>query len=272
MRFAPIALGTAVAVGLAASPALGTDLAMPESVLVHRGQTYVSQIGAAGNNDGSIARVNRRGNVTGTVVQGGGATTLVDPKGLAAIGNQICATDVTAVRCYDRNTGAPGIVVNPPGASFLNDLVDKGGAYWASDTRANAIYRIATTGAVRRIGLPRRFSAPNGLVVHPRTRELWIVTTPGSPGAEIVRRRANGRLVLVKADRRLRGLDGIVFVGSSAFVTDFLTGRLWRLDARGRLTQRARLPGSPADLDFHPGLRRLIIPQLAAGHLLYRRP
>ena len=109
VRLAPIALGTAATVALAAAPAAASHLTMPESVLVHRGQTYVSQIGTVGANDGSIVRVNRAGNVTGTVVHGGGATTLVDPKGLAAMGNQICVTDVTAVRCFNRNTGAPGM-------------------------------------------------------------------------------------------------------------------------------------------------------------------
>ncbi len=263
-----VAVATLALAG-AATAALDT----PESVVFHKGKIYVSQIGRFGVNDGSLVRVDRRGNVLQTIVRGDAGTDLVDPKGLAVVRNKLCVTDVTVIRCFNRTTGAQTRLVSPPGAQFLNDLTNRGATMYASDTMADVIYRVAKNGAVRQINLPARFSAPNGVAVHPKTKELWFVTAPGQAGqAEIARRTARGKIRLVKASSAFTSLDGLAFKNATAYVTDFQTGELWRLSPRGKLKRRTTLTGSPADLTFAAPLNRLLIPRLNGDDLVVRKP
>ena len=270
-----IALVAGVAALALVPSAAGAHLATPESALHYRGTIYVSLIGAFGVNDGAIARVDATGNPVGTLVQASDAVPLADPKGLAAIGTTLWVTDVTQIRSFDLATGTAGRAVDlSASARFLNDLaVDRRGNLWASDTQASALYRVSPAGQVARIALPPRFAAPNGLAVHPGTGELWIVTAPGVAGqAEIARRTARGKLVLVKTSPRFRGLDGLAFVGKVAYFSDFQTGAVWKLTADGKLTKWAQLAGSPADLSYAPALKRLLVPLLQAGHFTTLKP
>jgi len=274
MRRIGLILGLAAALALVPA-ASAAHLATPESALFHRGTIYVSLIGAFGANDGSIVKVDASGVVTGTLVQASATTSLADPKGMASAGSTLWVTDVTVIRSFDLGTGAAGRMADlSASARFLNDLaVDRRGNLWASDSQGNALYRFATTGQVTRIALPGRFSAPNGLAVHPGTGELWFVTAPGVPGqAEVVRRTASGKFMLVKTARQLVSLDGLAFVGKVAYFSDFQTGSVWKLAADGKLTKRAQLAGSPADLSYAPALKRLLVPLLRAGHFTTLKP
>ena len=272
MRWIGLILAGALLLVPAAS---GSHLATPESALHHRGTIYVSLIGAFGANDGAIAKVDASGKVVQTLVQASDTTPLADPKGMAISGSTLWVTDVTQIRSFDLATGTAGRVVDLSAtARFLNDLaVDGRVNLWASDSQANALYRVSPAGQVTRIALPVRFAVPNGLAVHPATGELWIVTAPGVAGqAEIVRRTAKGKLVLVKTVPQFRGLDGLAFVGKVAYVSDFQTGAVWKLTVDGRLTKRAQLAGSPADISYAPALKRLLVPLLQAGHFTTLKP
>ena len=208
-----------------------------------------------------------------TIVQGGAATDLADPKGLSIVRNKLCVTDVTVIRCFNRTTGAQTRLVTPAGAQFLNDLTNRGARMYVSDSMANVIYRVAKNGTVRQINLPARFGAPNGVAIHPITKQLWFVTAPGQAGqAEIARRTARGAIKLVKSNSAFTSLDGLTFKRSTAYVTDFQTGELWRLSPRGKLKRRATLTGSPADLTYATPLNRLLIPRLNGDDLVVRRP
>ncbi len=266
---ARLALALVVA-AVFAGQAGAAHLTNPESVLFHKGKIYVSEIGAFGATDGRIVIVNKAGTVVKTLVKTGDAQ---DPKGMAVVGKKLWVTDVFRLRSFDLASGTPGATVRLPRAQFANDLVaDKKGNLWASDTRGNALYRVTKKRAVKRFGLPAKFAAPNGVAVHPRTKELWFVTAAGARKSEVVRRTAKGKYKLVKANKSFAGLDGLVFVGKNAVFTDFMTGALWRLAPGGTLKRRATLNGSPADLTYAPSFKRLLIPLLDGGHLLVRKP
>lgn len=272
MRWIGFMLVVAVTLVPAASSA---HLVAPESVLYAGGSTHVSVVGAFGANDGSIVRTNSTGAITGTLVQASDASPLVDPKGMAVIGSTLWVTDVTSLRSFTLGTGAPGAIVDlSASARFLNDLaVDKRRNLWASDSQGNALYRIAPGGQLTRLALPGTYAAPNGLAVHPTTGDLWFVTAPGVAGqAEVARMTASRKYVTVKSAKQFRGLDGLAFVGKTAYFTDFQTGSVWKLAANGKLTKRAQLAGSPADLAYVPALKRLVIPLLTGGHLTMLRP
>ena len=262
-------LAVAVAAALA-GPAGAGHLKNPESALFHKGKIYVSVIGDVGADDGSIVIVNKKGNVVRTFVQAGDAK---DPKGMAGVGKKLWVTDDDILRSFELSSGAPSTTVALPKAEFANDLAaDKKGNLWVSDTRADALYRVTRKGKVKRFRLAPKFGSPNGLAFHPKTKELWFVTSAGAGSSVVARRTRKGKIKLVKANKSFAGLDGLVFVGENAHFTDFITGAVWRLSRKGQLKRRATIAGSPADLTYAPSLKRLLIPLIGAGHVVARRP
>ena len=214
--------------------------------------------------------VDTKANVVETLVAPGDVK---DPKGMAVVGKKLWVTDVSMIHSFNVTTGKALATIRLPDAEFANDIAaDKKGNLWVSDTRGNALYRVTKKGAVKRFGLPAKFGAPNGVAFHPRTGELWFVTADGRGASEVARRTGKGKIKLVKAKMSFEGLDGLAFVGKNAVFSDFMTGALWRLTPKGKLTRRATLQGSPADLAWAPALKRLLIPQIDGGHLLVRKP
>jgi sugar lactone lactonase YvrE len=176
---------------------------------------------------------------------------------------------VTRIRSYDLRTGAAGRVIDIAGSIFVNDLaVDRRGNLWASDSETRMLYRVSAAGAVARFRLPSGIPGlPTGVAVHPRTGEIWFVTFRESGGgAQIARLTGAGRFVRVLTSPRLRQLDGLAFVGGTAYISDFGDGSIWRLSSDGTLTRRAIVAGSPADISYAPRLRRLLIPLIQRGH------
>ena len=266
---ARLALAVLVAAVLAA-PVGASHLTNPESALFHKGKIYVSVIGDFGAEDGSIVIVDRKANVVDTFVDAGD---LKDPKGMAVVGKKLWISDVSMLRSFNVATGKPAATIRLPDAEFANDVAaDARGNLWVSDTRGNALYRVTRKGAVKTFALPARYASPNGLAFHPKTGELWVVTADGAGSSEIARRTKKGTMRLVKAKKSFEGLDGLAFVGKNAIFSDFMTGALWRLTPKGKLTRRATINGAPADIAWAPALKRLLIPQIASGHLLVRKP
>ncbi len=267
----------------ASSMAFAGNLTRPESALIHRGKIYVSQQGTfeqaqpgsampGAATDGSVVIVNRKGKALKTFVQN-----LVDPTGMAVIGQTLWVNDGALIRSYNTKTGAAGkfidLTATVPNGTFLNDLAAVGKTLWATNTAANAVYRIKMNGAVKSFALPQGFALPNGIALNPRTKQLWIVTTDprlvpgigGQPGAAILRMTKARMMKPVIRSPALRALDGIVFQGKHAIVSDFRTGKIWRLLANGKLRRIATLKGSPADIGYDAARKQLLVPLLGAG-------
>jgi hypothetical protein len=255
--------------------ASASHLAMPESTLFHDGKIYVSLIGDPENNDGAIVTVDSRGRVTGTLARASRRAPLVDPTGMAVTGSTLWVNDVTRIRSFDLRTGAAGRVIDLSAfAVFVNDLaVDRRGNLWASDSETHSLYRVSAAGQVARMRLPKRFPGrPNGVALHPRTGEIWFVTFRDTGAAQVGRVTRAGRVVEVKTSPRLKHLDGLAFVGRTAYISDFENGSIWKLSADSRLTRRAVLAGSPADISYAPSLKRLLIPLIQGGHFTTLKP
>ena len=207
--------------------ASASHLAMPESALSHNGKIYVSLIGDPGNNDGAVVTVDSSGKVMGTLVRASAATPLVDPTGMAVTGSTLWVNDGTRIRSYDLKTGAAGRVVEIPGSIFVNDLaVDRRGNLWASDSEARSLYRVSAAGRVTRLRLPKRFRGlPNGVALH-QSGEIWFVTFNESAvgGAQVGRVSPAGAFTEVLSSPRLRQLDGLAFVGPTAYIPTSGTG------------------------------------------------
>jgi hypothetical protein len=274
-----IAYGVALGfwtVGLFLAPAASAShLAMPESALFHDGRIYVSLIGDPENNDGSVVTVDATGNVTETLAQASTANPLFDPTGMAIRGSTLWVNDVTRIRSYDLRTGAAGRVINIARSVFVNDLAaDRRGNLWASDSETRMLYRVSAGGAVTRFRLPSGIPGlPNGVALHPRTGEIWFVTfLESGGGAQVARLTVDGRFERVKSSPRLRQLDGLAFVGRTAYISDFGDGSIWRLTGNGTLTRRAVVAGSPADISYAPRMNRLLIPLIQRGHFTTLAP
>jgi sugar lactone lactonase YvrE len=264
------------AAGLTLVPAASAShLAMPESALFHKGTIYVSLIGDPENNDGAVVTVDSTGKVTGTLVRASGAKRLVDPTGMAVAGSTLWVNDVTRIRSYDLRTGAAGRVVAIQRSVFINDLaVDRHGNLWASDSETRSLYRVSAAGSVTRFRLPAMFRGlPNGVALHP-SGDMWFVTFNESAvgGAQVGRVSPAGVFTEVIRSPRLRQLDGLAFVGRTAYISDFGNGSIWKLSANGTLTRRAVVAGSPADISYAPALKRLLIPQIQRGHFTTLKP
>lgn len=264
------------AVGLTLVPtASASHLAMPESALFHDGKIYVSLIGDPENNDGAVVSVDTTGKVTGTLVRASGATPLVDPTGMAVVGSTLWVNDVTRIRSYDLRTGAAGRVVAIPRSVFINDLAaDRRGNLWASDSETRSLYRVSRAGSVTQFRLPASIRGlPNGVALHP-SGDMWFVTFNESAvgGAQVGRVSPSGVITDVMSSPRLRQLDGIAFVGRTAYISDFGNGSIWKLSGNGTLTRRAVVAGSPADISYAPSLKRLLIPLIQRGHFATLKP
>ena len=276
MRKQRVALVCAAAAITLVPDASGSHLAMPESALFHDGKIYVSLIGDPENNDGAVVTVDVMGNLTGTLVRASAGKPLVDPTGMAATDSKLWVNDGRRIRSYDPTTGAPGRVVPIPRSVFINDLaVDRRGNLWASDSETRSLYRVRGAGRVTRFPLPASFRGlPNGVAVHPTRNELWFVTFNESAvgGAQVGRMTASGAFEEVISSPRLKQLDGLAFVGRTAYISDFGNGSIWKLSTDGRLTRRAILAGSPADISYAPSLKLLLIPLIRRGHFTTLTP
>lgn len=271
-----IGLVLAAAASLLVPAASASHLAMPESTLFHDGKIYVSLIGDPENNDGAVVTVDAKGKVTGTVARASTGKPLVDPTGMAVTGSTLWVNDGRRIRSYNLKTGAPGRVIAIPRSVFINDLaVDRRGNLWASDSETRSLYRVNRGGRVTRFPLPKSFSGlPNGVALHPTSGEIWFVTFNESAagGAQVGRVSSAGAFAEVIGSPRLSQLDGLAFVGRTAYISDFGNGSIWKLSPDGKLTRRAILAGSPADISYAPALKRLLIPLIQGGHFATLEP
>lgn len=146
-----------------------TGFNTPESVLYdeERDVFYVSNVNgvpSAVDGNGWIAVVNAASidSVVHLVDGGVNGAVLNAPKGLALTGDTLWVADITAVRSFNRTTGAPltTIALDSLGATFLNDIaIGPDGALYVTDTGIN----IDSTGTITHPGTDRVFRIADGV-------------------------------------------------------------------------------------------------------------
>ncbi len=74
--------------------------------------------------NGYISRVSPDGEILDLkwIDGSSGGVDLSAPKGMAISGGLLYVSDITEIRLFDANTGAPKGMVAVPGATFLNDV------------------------------------------------------------------------------------------------------------------------------------------------------
>ncbi|MDQ7844520.1 MAG: SMP-30/gluconolactonase/LRE family protein [Armatimonadota bacterium] len=244
----------------------------PESVLYDpTGDVYlVSNINGnptATDDNGFISRVRPDGRIaTLKWIDGAGAAvTLNAPKGMAISGEILYVTDITAIRMFDRRTGAPKGSVAVPGSTFMNDAAagPDGSVYFTdsglkpdfSPSGTDAVYRLRN-GALSTVAKGAHLKTPNGIAVLPGGR-LVVVTF--SQGGEIYELTADGR------QRPLPNLpkgqlDGVVALQGGVFlVSSWAAAAVYRVTGA---TAEVLVPNveSPADIGYDSRRDRVLIP------------
>jgi sugar lactone lactonase YvrE len=259
--------------------AIITGLRAPESVLYDAQQDvyFISNINGqmlSVDGNGFISRVDAK---TLAVDLKWIATGLDGPKGMAILGDTLYVSDVTAVRKFDRRTGAHQGDVRLPGASFLNDLATDGKSVYVSDTGVltgagtafletgtDAIYRI-TGDTVEKIASGKKLNCPNGLEFI--DGKLWVVTFGSN---ELYR--LDGGTPNVAAELPWGQLDGVTrLADGSVVISSWHGNELFRGPVDGPFEPILAGLDSPADMGYDTKRHRLLVPHPPGNQVTIHR-
>ncbi|HEY6844086.1 MAG TPA: hypothetical protein VI391_07960, partial [Thermoanaerobaculia bacterium] len=252
---------------------ISTGLAGPESVLYDPEQDvyFISNINGAElgmDNNGFISRVNAETLVADlTWIQAGKNGVHLDcPKGMAILGDSLYVSDASAVRKFDRRTGAPQGAIELPGASFINDATSDGHSVYISDTGlaggpgeslrptgTDAIWRITNDRATK-IASGKDLDEPNGLDIY--NGQLWAVSFGSN---EIYRLDGGKKTDVINVPKRQ--LDGLIHLNDGTiFVSSWEGQCVYQGGAHGPWKELAGAIAAPADIGYDSKRHRLLIP------------
>ncbi len=249
---------------------LSGELKNPESILLSsdKATLFVSNVaGQPTDKDGNgfISKVTPDGKIqTLEWVKG-----LDAPKGLAQVNGRLYVSDIDKLVEIDIAGGTIVQRYDAPGAQFLNDVAADGeGRIYVSDMATNTIWRLADGKFEKWLESPALLY-PNGLHVE---GETLIVASWGSM-SEAEQPQVVGRLLQVSlADKTIRPLGDGSFTGhldglepdgaGGHFVTDWIAGKFYRVDASGKATELLSLGQGTADIGIDPATKTVFIPQM----------
>jgi hypothetical protein len=254
----------------AAPPAIAliTNLRGPESVLHDAEQDvyFISNLnGGLQTIDGNgfITRVDAK---TLRVNLHWIARGLDAPKGMAIVGDTLYVSDITAVRKFDRRTGAPRGEIALPGATLINDLTTDGKSVYVSDTGlhvgpgqtfhetgTDAIWKI-TNDRAEKIASGRELKHPNGLDLDD---DKIIYVTFGPNEIESLSDGKPKKIATLP-----RGLlDGIVRLDDeTVLVSSWLGEGIYRGSPGGTFEPVLTGIDAPADIGYDTKRHRLLVP------------
>jgi sugar lactone lactonase YvrE len=261
----------------------------PESVRYDPDQDvyFVSNMAGAGSakdDNGYIVRVRASNPDSASILVEGGknGVTLDAPKGLAIHGDTLWATDVTALRGFDRHSGAPLATIDfaPLGAVQLNDIaVAPDGTLHVTDTGIimspkGVIHtgpdRIFVVGPNAQISVAAQgfqLRRPNGITWDP-VGKRWIVLSfdqfagqimanpHGSAAPQLIRTRSGGGQ-----------LDGVEVLPDGAILFTSWADSSIHLLANDRDKPIIREVAVPADIGVDTKRNYVLIPLSMLGHV-----
>jgi sugar lactone lactonase YvrE len=256
----------------------GVGFATPESVL----HDAVADVYLVSNIDGEPTAVDDNGFVSrvapdGRVLElrwidGRREDVRLDaPKGVAIDGDVLYVADITALRKFDRRTGAPIASVEFDGATFLNDVsVGPDGTVWVTDSGfgtdgGGAIFRVGPSFTPHRVAAGPELGQPNG-IAHGE-RDLFFVSWQKGEFALL----GLDGAVLSRMSLPHAKLDGVVRTRDGEWLVSGWDGKcVYRIDPRG--TAELRMTGleAPADLGYDAVRHRLLIPLFTSDRVLIR--
>ena len=242
----------------------------PERVLydAERDRYLVSNVNGdptSEDGNGFISVLSPDGEITALhwIESGQGGAQLDAPKGLAIAGGTLYVADITRVRTFDADTGAPTGEVSIPDSTYLNGLsatpdgkvylTDSGPPRGTLDARGTEAIYLLQGGTAKLVS--------DGSLGRPTSVE-WtkngVLVAPFG-ASEVYRVDAQGRQQQ-RTQLPLGGLAGVVSVGSWLFVSSWQASGIYR----GRLGRDFELvldeQSSPTDIGYDSQRARLLVP------------
>lgn len=258
-----------------AAIAVINEMQGPESCLYDPDQDvyFISNINGgelAVDGNGFISRVDAKSLKVDVkwIESGKGGAYLDGPKGMAIAGDTLYVSDVTAVRRFDRRTGAPQGAIKIPGASFINDLTSDGRNVYMSDTGlamgpgltfiytgSEAIWRISGDRATK-IASGKELNEPNGLLY--RDGKLLVVTFGSNQLYELDDDGKKSNVTELPAGE----LDGIVETeDGSLLISSWKGDAVYRGSRGGAFSTVLKAIDAPADIGYDTRRHRLLVPR-----------
>ena len=225
----------------------------------------------AADNNGFITKLDGNGKIINfKFIQGGtDGITLNAPKGMALVEQTLYVADLDQLRAFDMVSGKPIASISmatSPGqvpAGLTDVAYDGTGRLYCSDQHANRIYRVELPSRkVTLLVADPALAGPTGLAVHPKSGELIAVSwdkgkifaiTPDGAVSEIF---SNGFF-----SSRFANLRGVDFDRwGNMYVSDFTTGKVWRMTWDKRFQVIAEYLPSPGDLGIDRTNNLILVP------------
>jgi hypothetical protein len=225
----------------------------------------------AADNNGFITKLDGSGKILNfKFIQGGADGTILNaPKGMALIDQTLYVADLDQLRAFDMVSGKPLVSISLAAsagqapASLTDVAYDGKGLLYCSDQHANRIYRVELPS--RKVTLfvaDAALAGPAGLAVHPKSGELIAVSWDKgkifaiTPEGAISEMFSNGFF-----SSRFTNLRGVDFDRwGNMYVSDFTTGKVWRMTWDKRFQVIAEYLPSPGDLGIDRTNNLILVP------------
>ena len=222
------------------------------------------------DNNGFITKLGPNGKLLNLkFIQGGkDDVTLHAPKGMAVVEHVLYVADLDTLRGFDTTTGRPvlTLTIRSPEllqASLSDVTFDGKSILYCSDQKANTIYRVdPATRTFSVLVTDRALAGPSGLVVHPKSGQIIAVSWDKgkifevSPEGVVTELFSNGFF-----SSRFQNLRGVDFDRwGNMYVSDFTTGKVWRMSWDKRFQVIAEFLPSPGDLGIDRANNLILVP------------
>lgn len=253
-----------------------TDLQTPYSFVSNSSgkEYFISSVNGnpqSADNNGFITKLDASGKLVNLkFIQGGtDGITLNAPKGMALVEQTLYIADLDTLRAFDTVSGKPVASTSMAAApgqvpvSLTDVAYDGAGLLYCSDQRGNRIYRVELPSRkVTLLVADPALAGPAGLAVHPKSGQLIAVSwekgkifsiTPEGTVSEIF---SNGFF-----SGRFANLRGVDFDRwGNMYVSDFTTGKVWRMTWDKRFQVIAEYLPSPGDLSIDRTNNLILVP------------
>jgi len=262
----------------AAAVTFSEGLSTPESVL-YDAETDTYLVGSingsplAKDNNGYVSELSPDGKVLAAKFIEGGqkGVTLNAPKGLTLSKGLLYVADIDTVRMFDRKTGEPKSEVKIAGATFVNDVFAaadgkvyvtdsgfKAGKEGFEPSGTDGVYVIepGKKPKLKTLLKSKALKGPNGIVA--TADALYVVSYGANELTTLdLAGKKKGEVVTLPTG----GLDGLVLVGDTLFVSSWEGKSVSSGRAGGPFSEVFTGLEAPADLGFDSKRNRLLVPR-----------
>ena len=221
------------------------------------------------DNNGFITKLDGSGTLVDLkFIQGGtDGVTLHAPKGMALVEQTLYVADLDTLRAFDARNGKPVASIHVADGKAMVHLTDVAydgvGLLYCSDQHANRIYRVELPSqTVTLLVADPALAGPAGLAVHPKSGELIAVSWNKG---KIFAISTNGTVSELFSNgffsSRFSNLRGVDFDRwGNMYVSDFTTGKVWRMTWDKRFQVIAEYLPSPGDLSIDRTNNLILVP------------